>query len=186
MRLTTNIIMSGLVLLALGAGRPAAQSGIVYQSMPITQTATIVALDKKAREVTIKRETGEVEVVNVDDKMDAFGSLKVGDIVTATFYEALALRVKKPGEPATTTAPMTSVQRRELSPNTRTTVEQTITVTVAAIDTTAPALTVTGEKGKMTFKVTNAALLQGLKAGDAIDLSYTKGKLVKVERPKKK
>ena len=68
----------------------------------VTITATIEAIDKTAKKVTLKGPKGnyvEVDAAGVP----RFDQLKVGDQVSATYYESLAVHVRKPGDPAPTT-----------------------------------------------------------------------------------
>jgi len=53
----------------------------------------------------------------------------------------------------------------------------TVTATIEAIDKTARLVTLKGPKGQ------NPQLLQGVKIGDTIDVTVTRGLLIKVERP---
>lgn len=58
-------------------------------------TATIQAIDKAKRTVTLKNPNGVSETVAVPAEMKNFDSLKVGDSVHARFTQALAMAIKK-------------------------------------------------------------------------------------------
>jgi hypothetical protein len=160
----------------------------VYQSKPVTQTATIDAIDKANRVVILKGPMGNSFEVKAPDEMEGFDTLKVGDQVSVTYFEALAVRVRKPGEPAPPAEPTTTVQRKENTPGSETRREQNFTVTVDAIDAKAPSVRVKGPKGRtLTLAVRDPKQLQNLKVGDTVDMTYYESLLVKVERaPKKK
>src|SRR5262245_42377754 len=98
-----------LALLTVMAARVMAQQP-VYQSKPVTQTATIEAIDKASRSVTLKTSGGISVDIKAPDEMQGFDTLKVGDQVSATYYEAMAVRVRKPGDPAPPAEPTTVVQ----------------------------------------------------------------------------
>ena len=66
----------------------------------VTVKATIEAIDKASRLVTLKGETGNLAVVYADQSIKRFDELKVGDTVSATYSESIAVNVRKPGEPA--------------------------------------------------------------------------------------
>ena len=74
-------------------------------STPVTRTATIEAIDKANRTVTLKGPTGNREEIKAPEQMEGFNSLKVGDQVTATYFTAIAVNVRKPGDPAPSAAP---------------------------------------------------------------------------------
>ena len=63
----------------------AAQRG-VYEAPPVTVTATIEAIDKATRVVTLKGPKGNSIDVKTSDQMEGFGRLKVGDQVSATYF----------------------------------------------------------------------------------------------------
>ena len=61
------------------------------------------------RVVTLKGPKGNVVDVAVDPSDKRFDTLKVGDQVKATYYESLAMRVRKPGDSAPTAGVTDSV-----------------------------------------------------------------------------
>jgi hypothetical protein len=61
----------------------------------VTVTATITALDLKARTVTIKGPQGNSETFKIRDPKNAEG-VKVGDLVDITYTQALAVTLDKP------------------------------------------------------------------------------------------
>ena len=79
--------------------------------------------------------------------MKRFSELKVGDKITARYYENVVIRVKKPGE-----APWTWLRRRRhagdgKSPAATAAEQRTITVTVTAMDPKTSSVTVKGPNG---------------------------------------
>jgi Cu/Ag efflux protein CusF len=63
----------------------------------VTVTATITALDTKARTVTIKGPLGNSETFKIRDPKNAEG-VKVGDLVDITYTQALAVALDKPAK----------------------------------------------------------------------------------------
>ena len=158
-----------------------------YQSKPQTITSTIEAIDKANRIVTLKGPKGNSVDGKAPDQLEGFNTLKVGDEVTATYFDALMIRARKPGDPAATGEPATTVRRTERTPGSDTRQERTFTVTVEAVDLKAPSLRVKGPQGRVvTMTVADPKQLQNLKAGDTVDLTYFESLLVKVGRPAKK
>jgi len=66
--------------------RASAQGGVI-DSKPVTMTATIEAVDKANRTVTLKGPKGNSLEVKVEEQMEGFNRLKVGDQVSATYVE---------------------------------------------------------------------------------------------------
>jgi hypothetical protein len=157
----------------------------VPDSTPVTRTATIEAIDKANRTVTLKGSTGNREEIKAPEQMEGFNSLKVGDQVTATYFTAIAVNVRKPGDPAPAAAPTTMTQRKDRTPGSETRREQTFRVTVEAIDAKGPSLTVKGPRGVVPLAVGDATQLQNLKIGDTVDVTYYEALLINVARPPK-
>ena len=154
---------------------------------PITRTATIEAIDKANRTVTLKGPAGNSFDVKAPDQMEGFNALKVGDQVTATYSAAVAVSLRKPGAPAPADLPPTTVtQRKERTPGSATRRDQTFTGKVEAIDLKTLSLSVRQPHGRVVpLTVTDAAQLRNLKTGDNVDVTYYESLLIKVDRPQK-
>jgi ribosomal protein S17 len=63
----------------------------------VTLTATVVAIDKAARTVTIKGPEGNTETVKARDPKN-LDLVKVGDLVEITYTRALAIALDKPAK----------------------------------------------------------------------------------------
>jgi len=175
-----------VVLLGLMVMAPLAAQQPVYESKPITRTATIQSIDTASRVVTMKTPDGRTIEVTAPEQMEGFDRLKAGDQVTATFFEAIAVQIRQPGQPAPA-APITSVKRKEGTPGSDMRKEQTYTVTVEAVDPKAPSVRVKGAQGRvMTLAVKDASQLQNVKPGDTLDVTYYQSLLVKVAPAPKK
>jgi hypothetical protein len=164
----------------------AAQGGVV-ESKPVTLTATIEAIDKANRTVTLKGPKGNSVEVKASEQMEGFNRLKVGDQVSATYFEAVVVELRKPGAPASTGKPVTTVMRKDRKPRAEARREQTFTVTIQAIDTAAASVTVKGPQGRvMSLQVNDPKQLQAVKAGDTVDLTYVESLLINVAPPPRK
>jgi hypothetical protein len=185
MTLFATVALTTLLSAILPSPGTTAQTPIP-ESRPVTITARIEAVDRENRIVRLRRPGGETVDVEVPADMEGFRTLKAGDVVSATYSEAIAVRVRKPGDQAPAAAPSTSTQRKAGTPGSETRREQTFPVTVTAIDTAAPSITVKGPKGNVkTMAVRDPKQLQGVKVGDTIDVTYYESLLVKIGRPEK-
>ena len=70
--------------------------------------------------------------------MEGFNRLKVGDVVTATYFEAIAVRLRSPTSAAARPTPTTIVKRKDDTPGSQTMKEQSIRATVKAVDQARP------------------------------------------------
>jgi Cu/Ag efflux protein CusF len=177
----------GAALLIWSPAAASAQSS-ASQSKPVTRTATIEAIDQANRMVTLKGANGHTFDVKAPEEMQGFKSLKVGDLVTATYFEAMAVQIRKPGAAAPAAAPpSTTTTRQDRKPGSQTRRSQTFSVSVEAVDAAARSITVKGPQGRtVTMQVRDPTQLENVKAGDTLDVTYYESLLVKVSRPPKK
>jgi hypothetical protein len=156
----------------------------VVQTDAVEVSATIEAIDHSERLVTLKDKDGNVDTVFAGPEVKRFDELKVGDTVTFRYYESVAYRIRKPGDPAAPAAsgPPTLVPGKGKRPGGTASQQQTVTVKVKAIDTKVPSITVTTESGRTsTHKVEDKKNLEGVKVGDTIEVTYTEAVLISVK-----
>ena len=153
----------------------------ISETQSVTVKATIEAIDKDKRIVTLKGPKGNSVAVYADERVKRFNDLKVGDEVTATYSESMAVSVRKPGEPAPVQEKITLTPRKG-KPGATATVQQTLSVSVEEIDRPAQTVTVKGPEGRVvSFRVRDSKNLQGLKVGDKVDVTLTQALLLKVD-----
>jgi Cu/Ag efflux protein CusF len=152
---------------------------------PVTVTATIEAIDKTARLITLKGPKGELSTVYADQAVKRFDELKVGDRVSASYYESVAVNVRRPGAPAPapTNAAVTAGQGAR--PGATAAIQDVVTVTVQAIDKANQSVTVKRQDGGIvSFRVQDPKNLEIAKVGDTVDITYTRALLVSVNPAK--
>jgi hypothetical protein len=69
-------------------------AGVVVET--VDMSATVQDIDKTKRTVTLKGPQGNLITTKVDQSVQAFDSLKVGDTVHARYTEAMAISVETP------------------------------------------------------------------------------------------
>jgi hypothetical protein len=151
-------------------------------------TATVTKVDQKTREVTLKAEDGQEYSFVASDDVKNLAQLKTGDLVKATYAEALAYEVKKGGQAV---APATAVAGGSAAPGMKPAGaiarQTTVTVLITAIDPNVPSVTFKGPKGNTkTIKVLHPEKLQGVNVGDTVEITYTEALAIKVEEAPKK
>ena len=162
------------------------QPGKVTKQNQVTATATIKAIDPATRSITLRAENGDEDTFTVGPEVTRFDQLKVGDTIKATYYESLVFEVRKPG--AASAAPGATVAGGRLkdAPGGALGAQQTTTVTVKAVDTNAPSITVVTADGRtLTRKIAEKKNLEGVSPGDRIDITYTQAVVVSAEPGKK-
>jgi len=147
----------------------------------VTANAKITAIDKTTRNVTLLGPRGNSFTVHAGEDVTRFNDLKVGDQVSATYFESIAWNVRTAGQ-AAPPAETDTVARRTAGPGAAVASQQNITVTVTAIDRTAQSVTVQGPGGNsLTFKAADPKNLENLKVGDKVDITYTQAVLLRVD-----
>jgi Cu/Ag efflux protein CusF len=158
----------------------------VTKQNKVTASATITAIDPVTRSVTLRAENGDEDTFKAGPEVTRFNQLKVGDTIKATYYESLVFQLRKPGEPAATTGAVAAGGRLEDAPGGAIGTQETTTVTVKAVDMNVPSITVVTADGRtMTRKIADKKNLEGVNAGDRIEITYTQGLVVAAEPPKK-
>jgi Cu/Ag efflux protein CusF len=153
----------------------------VTASATVTITAVIQAIDSKDRAVTLKHTDGTLDTIYCGPEVKRFDELKVGQSVTFTYHEAVVMSIAAVGatsrEPATTTVRGTGEKPAGIIAQ-----KMSAVVTVLAIDPKVPSITIQKQDGsKMSFKVENPKNIEGVKAGDKVQITYTQALAVSVK-----
>jgi len=150
-----------------------------------TVTATVEAIESASRTLTLKLPDGTFTNTVVPEGVKRFAEIKIGDAITARYYENLVLRLKKPGEKDVDTASKaTTPVQGAPGPGGTVAKQRTITATITAIDHSVPSITFSGPNGwKYSSKVQDKGLLSTLVIGDKVDITWTDALLIEFDRP---
>ena len=140
-------VAGSLCLTSLAMAETAAPAGTVVAAAAVQVTATVVEIDHKTREVTLKAADGREETFIVDEAVKNLDQVKKGDVVVVTYAESLAYEVKKPGAAAAGVAVGGATAKPGEKPAGVVAREVTVTVTITAIDEKAPTVTFKGPQG---------------------------------------
>lgn len=160
-------------------------SGTIGQGL-VTATATVKAIDLKTRRVTLQRPDGSTIKFRAGEEVRNLPQVKVGDVVTVTYYESLAYEVKRPGEATPGAAVGEGVERAAPGemPGAAGVRVTTVTATIDAIDKAAPSVTLLMPDGeKTTVKVRFPERLEHVAVGDLVEITLTEGLAISVQRP---
>jgi len=157
----------------------------VTKENAVTATATIRAIDQATRSITLRTEKGDEDTFTVGPEVTRFDQLKVGDTIRATYYEAVVFQLRKPGTASGTSGTTVGAGRLKTVPGGAIGAQQTMTVTVKAVDVKVPSITVTTPDGRTLMrKIEDAKNLEGVNPGDRIDITYTQALVVNAEAAK--
>ncbi len=147
----------------------------------IVKTATIEAINHGTREITIKGPEGNFVTITVPKEVQRFDSMKVGDTITARYYENVVLRLKKPGEKDVDTAKAADTRTPGARPGGTSAEQRTITATITQIDPKVPSITFKGPNNwTYSSRVQDKKALEAVKVGDKVDITWTTAVLVDV------
>jgi Cu/Ag efflux protein CusF len=178
-----RIILIAAAGLALTAATARAQKPVTHSDV-VELTATIEAIDRDARLITLKDKDGELETLEAGPEIKRFDELKVGDTVTFRYHESIVFKIRKPGEAAAPSADkgLTVTREKGARPGGTASHEITLTVTVKAIDPETPSLTVLTDTGRVaSFKVQDKNNIKGLAVGDRVEITYTEAVAISVK-----
>lgn len=172
------------VLATLAIAMPSlamAQSKTVTGTTKVVK-ATVEAIEAKSRTVTLKLEDGTYAQIVAPAEMKRFDEVKIGDKVSARYYENVVVRLKRPGEKDVDTATAANTSSGQSHPGGTEAKQRTITATITAIDMAVPSITFSGPNGwKYSSKVDDKKALAAVKVGDKVDIVWTEALLVSLD-----
>jgi hypothetical protein len=176
------MLFAAAALVVTTASSAAAQTKTIPGKTEIV-TATVEAIDHANREVTVKKPDGNYEEFYVPRSFTRFDALKVGDKITAKYYENIVLQVKPVGEKEVDKASGGVVR----AAGTAGTVshQRTITATITALDSNVPSVTFSGPNGwQYSTRVEDKAALAKVKVGDKVDITWTTAMILSLDEAK--
>ncbi len=186
--LATVVVVSGMALTQPAAAEqgPADQPS---QDEPgdavggvVTVSAVVQKVDRTNRVVTLRAQDGDETEAKASPDIN-LGHLHPGDVVTATYYEEVAIGVRK-SDQANPRVTKTTFERGGVMAE-----QTTLTAQVISVDADRNKVVIRGAQGKPhTIKVTDPgvqAQLGKIKKGDNIEVTYTQAVALSVD-PKKK
>ena len=167
-------------------------AGLARQdSVLLTETATVEAINQDTREVTLKGPLGNEVSFTVDQRVKRLNEIKVGDTVTANYYISVAAELREPtaeeqqhpitvlqgaGKAPPGTSPAAGGLRRFK-----------VVTTVEGLDRPTQTVTIKGPRGNyLTVRVADPANLTKMKIGDNIVVTYTEALAISVTKAKMK
>lgn len=159
-------------------------------SVLVSETATVEAINRDTREITLKGALGNEVSFVVDQRVKRLNEVNVGDKVTADYYISVAAELREPtadeqqhpitllegaGKAPPGTSPAAGGLRR-----------YKVVTTVEGLDRPTQTLTIKGPRGNyLTVRVADPSNLTKMKIGDNIVVTYTEALAISVKKAKK-
>lgn len=160
--------------------------GMAGVAQTVKLTATITAIDKATRDVTLKGPQGNEVTVTAGPEVKRFDSLKVGDQVDVQYVEALTLELKKGGGMvvARTEQKGAAGAKPGEAPGGAVGRQVTIVADVVATDPAKQVVTLKGPQRTVDLKISDPEQFKRIAKGDQVEATFTQAFAVAVE-PKK-
>jgi len=183
---TIQRLLFALVFLALSSSLASAQPAEVVRN-EVTVRGTVEAIDPVSRTVKIRGEQGNVVTLDVPQSVARLDEIKVGDIISASYFDVVSVRPKPAGEAAVdrSIAPVASATPDTL-PGAVKARQRVSTVTITGWDPATGVVTFTGPNGTSYARhllARDVSLMEGLKVGDRADVTRTESLTFSVGGP---
>jgi hypothetical protein len=193
-----SALCSALLGFSLGTNLCSGQQSASSTAVParedtilVTLTASVEAIDYTNREVTLKGPLGNEVTFTVDKRVKRFDEIKVGDSVRADYYVSVAAEIRKPtaeeekeplvvldaaGKAPPGTSPAAGGLRRFR-----------VVTTIEGLDRPTQTVTLKGPRGRyLTTRVADPSRLTKVHIGDHVVVTYTEAVAVSLEKAEKK
>jgi len=156
--------------------------GKVSMSQAMEGSATIAAIDKASRTITLKRTKGDEVKVVAGPEVKNFDQLKVGDVVNVTYLESLALELKKGGGLKVEKTEKAGVVGAQPGATPAGAAGRQVTVVgdVIKLDAATQTITVKGPERTVELKARDPEQFKLIAVGDQIQATYTEALAVSV------
>jgi Cu/Ag efflux protein CusF len=181
--LTAALLAQSFSIFALPAQAQSPAPAATSATSTAQLTAKVIAIDYDARTVTLQDDKGNVSDFKASPEITRFNNLKVGDTVTFTYQESVAVAIVKSGAavPTTTSSPVITRYPGN-KPGGQISQTATTTVTIQSIDASKPEVTVKTQDGRVvSLLVQDKKYLNGLKVGDVVQVTYTQAMMITVK-----
>jgi Cu/Ag efflux protein CusF len=153
----------------------------------VKATATITAIDKATRDVTLKGPQGNELTVTAGPNVKNFDSLKVGDKVDIEYVEAVTLELKKGGgqKVARTEQSAAVGAKPGAQPGGAVGRQVTVVADVVDVDPAKQSVVLRGPQRTVVLDVKDPEQFKRIAKGDQVEATYTQALAVAVEPSKK-
>jgi Cu/Ag efflux protein CusF len=161
---------------------PQGQARGVAAGSSVTAVAVVEAINQETREVTLRKEDGELVQMVIGPEARNLAQVEKGDRVTVTYEVGLVVALGPPGQaPARVTE--TEVSRAPAGARPGGAIRETVavTATVTAIDATARIVTLRGPQRTVELEVAPDIDLSKVKVGDQVGAVYAESIALRVD-----
>jgi hypothetical protein len=157
------------------------------ETVLVTITASVEAINYTNREVTLKGPLGNTVTFTADPRIKRLNEVKVGDLVRADYYVSVAAELRKP-TPEEEKNPLVLIDAAGKAPKGTSPAAGglrrfKVVTTVEGLDRPTETVTVKGPRGNyLTVRVADPANLPLMRIGDTIVVTYTEALAISLEK----
>ena len=183
-RSATTLVLLATTLflpLAVSAAEPSGKPGVMAEDTAVA-VATVVAVDEKTRNITLKGPEGDKWTFTAGPEVRNFAQIKRGDRVIVTYYEGFALALGPKGSGAKEKASAVEVARSKPGEKPAMSITETTVAVgvVKAVDHKNRKVTLQGAERTLTLEAAEDVDLSKVKAGDTAEAVYIQSYAVQV------
>jgi hypothetical protein len=178
-----TVMLTTFVLAAAILAPPAMQTPQTSERVVLAGSVKVDRIDISTRSIMVRDENNQVFAVYVDPSMKVFDQLKTGDIVRVRVVDSVVVAVVRNAKP--TVLEDTTAAARKAGGDSPAEVLQQLkaVVTIESVDlNTQTVVYRTGENRSVTRYAVDPHLLENLKKGDVVQLTYTRQRAVELEK----
>ena len=187
----------GVVVAVALAGPAGAQTGAIMAAKApgmagvaetVKLTATITAIDKATRDVTLKGPQGNEVVFTAGPEVKNFANMKVGDQVDVQYVEALTLELKKGGGMVVARTEKAGAAGAKPGEKPAGAIGRQVTIVadVVGLDPSKQVVTLKGPQRTVDLKVADPEQFKRIAKGDQVEATFTQALAIAVEPTAKK
>ena len=174
-----DVDAKGVVATKPGKGAAAART--------VRVSASVEAIDKQNRVVTLKGPRGNVFDLAVGPDVKNFDQIQVGDFLVVRYAQALTLELKKGGGGVRSrTEGQDAVKANPgARPGAAGARQVKVVADITAVNAKQQTITLKGPKQSVEMKVHDPEMFKTLKVGDQVEATYTEAAAITIEPAKK-
>ena len=147
----------------------------------VTMTGTVERTDRSSRALTLRTSQNTTQTIYVAPDILLFDELRNGDRITIRLYESVIVAVRPGLKPSV--AVETTASAKDSTGRGQVLQQLKAAVTVESVDPRNNAIVYkTADNRRVIRTVTDPRLLEGVKAGDVIEITHTRERVIDLQR----
>ncbi len=172
------MILASLIAISLAAQQP---SGVTQQVLEVS--GTVGEIDRAGRVVTVRSADGLQTPIYAGPELQVFDQLARGDRITIRFYDSFIVEATPGARMVPVEDTTVEAQKKLDTPSAGVLQQLRMVVTIDAIDRANSAVTYHDVSNRRVLRaVQHPKLLEGLKAGDVVTITYTRARAASIEK----